>query len=238
MHDAVAREPGSGRELHARRIRHGRANAGEQLHTGGRRAPRAPTRAAGAPNTLNGSSSGVTRVTSARRRQGRDHERQLVGRQRPRAPRRDDDRDALRAAAAQVGDDPVERLGVVRALEADAVLVGRVGEGPDREHEPVVDQLVPGLQVHDPVVALDARDGVVAEAGVEVGRQLGDRIALRASEPERLEHLEGMHREVVLRRDERQRHAAPDEARAARPSSRGRPLPPPATTTRSGRSSG
>ena len=81
---------------------------------------------------------------------------------------------AMRSAtpAAQVGDDLVERLRVVGAREADAVLVGRVRERADGEHEPVVGQLGPGLQAHDAVVALDARDRVVAEVGVEVGRQL------------------------------------------------------------------
>jgi hypothetical protein len=35
---------------------------------------------------------------------------------------------------------------------------------------------------------------------------------MRAPEAEGLEHLEGTDREVVLRRDERQRHAVPDES--------------------------
>jgi hypothetical protein len=66
--------------------------------------------------------------------------------------------------------------------------------------------------VHDAVVALDACDRVGPEGGVEISRQRGDRVAMRASEAEGLEHLEGTDREVVLRRDERQRHAVPDES--------------------------
>ena len=91
------------------------------------------------------------------------------------------------------------------------MLVRGIGERADREHEPVVRELIAGLQMNGPLIAVDAGDRIVAEDGVEFGRQRGYRIALRHSEPEGLEYLEGMHGEVVLRRDERERHAVPDQ---------------------------
>jgi hypothetical protein len=124
VHDAVAREAGAWRELDQRRMHHSRTNAREQLDPGSvERGPHplAGGRAEGAEWF------GLVRDQGGLPRRGQrgDHERELVGRQRPGIPGRDDDRDALGAVAAQGGDDPVERLGVVGALEAGALLVGR-----------------------------------------------------------------------------------------------------------------
>ena len=63
--------------------------------TGGRERRAHPLARRARRTRSSGSVSGVTRVSWRGVGQGRNHERQLVGRQRPRAPRRNDDREAL-----------------------------------------------------------------------------------------------------------------------------------------------
>jgi hypothetical protein len=210
VNDPVARQAGAGPDLDDGGVRHGRLDAGHQVDARCLE-QRACQLAGRRPEDAQRLVLGCDERQLARPDEGGRHQRQLVGRQRPAAAGRRDDRDGVGQARAQVGDDLVESLDVVRALEADAMLVGRVGGGSDGEHEHVVGQYLAGLQAHEVLGVLDARDRVLHERDVELGRELGERVALRPTRAERLEDLERTDREVVPGCHERQCHAVTHE---------------------------
>ena len=80
-------------------------------------------------------------VVDARARDvaGRD-DRQLVERQAPRRACRDDERDALRVAVLEVGDQPGQRLGSALRAERDRVVGDRLARGSDGDQQGVVRQ--------------------------------------------------------------------------------------------------
>ena len=69
---------------------------------------------------------------------GRSHERELVGRQRPRGAPGDDECDSMDVAGDRLGEDPANRPGVGRAAERLRSRYGRDGIRPDRDEEHVV----------------------------------------------------------------------------------------------------
>jgi hypothetical protein len=99
---------------------------------------------------------------------------------------------------AHAGEQLAESARIVRAIEAHAVLVGRVRERSHREHENVVVDDVARLQVQEAVVRVEACDGIAPPARVEVSSELGDRVATRTAQAKGLEHVEGADGEVVL----------------------------------------
>jgi hypothetical protein len=210
MHDAVGDEPGTRGELDDRRVRHRCTDTGQELD-----ASLGELVAYGfgdaCSERLERFALGRHERQSPRLVECREHQREFVCGQRPCRARRHDDRDLFRELRAQVGKDVVEGLGILGTLEPDPVFVCRHRPGTDCQDELVVPERDPGPEQHGALVAVDLDNCVANEGRVEVGGELSERVAVRAAQAERLEHLERTDAEVLLRRDERDREPVADE---------------------------
>ena len=118
----------------------------------------------------------------------RRHQRELVERQGPRRLVRHHEGDAIDIVLLGVAQEPVQRLLVDVLAKGDGPLIGGCRAGAGRQDEVVVrDPLaVPGADRL--LLRIDRGDGVAHEAGIELGRDAGEAVAVRVAHRERRGH--------------------------------------------------